>query len=147
MRAKLAALLVFLASPHASTAQAWEAIQSLQPGSEIRIQDRDGRQHKGALISASGEMVSIRQGSSETAIERARVRRVQVRSNSRRARNILIGAGIGLAIGLVVDQTLGAYLRNETNEDNRALSFVAPIGLFGVIGALLPAYRTVYRSP
>ena len=53
------------------------------------------------------------------AIERTRVRRVQVKSASRRVRNIVIGAAIGLAVGLVADQTLGTYLRNEAGEQWR----------------------------
>ena len=73
------------------------------------------------------------------------MQRVQVASGSRRLRNILVGAGIGLAVGLVVDQTLGVRLRNEGNDDYRGLFYAAPIALFGGLSAR-PAYRTVYTT-
>jgi hypothetical protein len=82
---------------------------------------------------------------SRIAIERNKVRRVQVRSGARRVRNLVIGAAIGLAVGVTVDQTVGAYLRNETGDSGRGITYAAPIVVFGGIGAALPGYRTVYR--
>lgn len=81
-------------------------------------------------------------------IERARVSRVQVRAGSRRARNILIGAGIGLAVGIAIGQSAGTYLRNETGENGgvRAATYGAPIALFAGIGAAMSPYRTIYRT-
>ena len=64
-------------------------------------------------------------------------------------RNVLIGAGIGVALGVTIDQTLGAYFRNEAGENDgaRALTYIAPIAIFSAIGAALPSYRTIYRAP
>jgi hypothetical protein len=63
-------------------------------------------------------------------------------------RNILIGAGIGLAVGIAVDRTLGTYIRNERGDiaGVRALTYAAPIALFAGIGAALAPYRTIYRA-
>jgi preprotein translocase subunit SecD len=63
-------------------------------------------------------------------------------------RNILIGAGIGLAVGVAVDQTVGTYFRNEqgNNGGARAVTYIAPIALFAGIGAALSPYRTIYRA-
>ena len=71
---------------------------------------------------------------------------MEVRCNARRTRNLLIGLGIGVAVGVTADQTVGAYVRNESNESAgaRAITYLAPIALFGAIGAL-PAYRTIYK--
>ena len=90
--------------------------------------------------------MSTRKG--EVSIERARVRRVEVRSASRRTMNALIGAGVGVAVGAVLDQSLGALFRNETGEGGgqRALTYLAPAAVFGGIVAAFPAYRTVYRA-
>jgi hypothetical protein len=71
---------------------------------------------------------------------------VKVRSTSRRVRNLLIGAGIGLAIGITADQTLGTYLRNESGDSQRPLMYAAPIALFGGIAGAFPAYRVVYSA-
>jgi hypothetical protein len=57
----------------------------------------------------------------------------------RRVRNFVIAAAIGLAMGVTVDQTLGAYLRNETGDSHRAVTYIAPIALFGGVAAVLPA--------
>jgi hypothetical protein len=50
---------------------------------------------------------------------------------------------------LIVDQSLGAYFRNESNEGAgaRAITYIAPAALFGGVAAAFPAYRTLYRAP
>src|SRR5262249_2961254 len=68
-------------------------------------------------------------------------------SQSRRMRNILIGVGVGAAIGLVTDQTIGRYLRNESNPAvARPLIWTLPIALCGGIGAASPSYPVIYQS-
>jgi len=57
-----------------------------------------------------------------------------------------IGAAIGLGVAIAVDQTVGRYLRNETGDSGRAITYIAPIGLFGAISAAMSPYRTVYQS-
>lgn len=127
--------------------QSWDALRELKPGDRIAVLDSGGKEYKGELMAVSPEAVALRTQRQETSIERSRVRRVQVRSASRRVRNILIGAGFGVALGLIIDQTLGTYFRNEAGESSaaRAGTYAAPIGIFGAIGAALPSYRTVYR--
>ena len=93
--------------------------------------------------------MSISADNGEAMVERTRVKRVKLRSGSRRVRNTIIGAGIGFAVGLTIDQTLGTYFRNESSEGTgaRVLTYLAPAGIFAVIGAAFPAYRTIYRAP
>jgi hypothetical protein len=50
-------------------------------------------------------------------------------------------------VAVTVDQTLGTYLRNEGVNNGRAITYIAPIGLFGGIGAALSSYKTIYRAP
>src|SRR5690242_19643860 len=99
-------------------AQSWEALSSLKPDDQVRILDAAGQEHKGSFVAVSSGVITLRSGNGDVNVERARVRRVAVRSGSRRLRNALIGAGIGLAIGLVVDNTLGVRLRNEGQESS-----------------------------
>ena len=127
-------------------AQSWEALSGLKPGDRVRVRVTGGQDVKGAFVSASGDTISVETGKGKTAIERASVEGVQTRSGARRMRNLLIGVGIGVAVGITVDQTLGVRLRNEGDASGRAVTYAAPIGIFGAIGALLPAYRTVYRA-
>lgn len=139
-------VLAWLTFGLALSAQSWDTLRSLKPGDSIKILDAAGHESKGAFRAATADTITLTTGKNQTSIERPRVRRIQVRSGSRRVRNALIGAGIGLAIGVTVDQTLGAYLRNETGDSGRAITYAGPIGLFGGLGAALPAYRTVFRA-
>ena len=62
-------------------------------------------------------------------------------------RNFLIGVGVGAAIGLIADQTAGAYLRNESNPASaRPLIWAVPIALGGAIGAAFPSYSVIYKK-
>ena len=130
-------------------AEPWDALHTLKAGDQIRVLETSGQEHKGSFVRVSADAISLVRDKSEVLLERAHVRRVKVRSGSRRVRNTLIGAGIGLATGLVIDQTLGAYFRNESNEGSgaRALTYLAPTGIAAGIAAAFPAYKTIYKAP
>jgi len=127
-------------------AQSWEAVRSLKLLDRVKVLEAGGREHQGTLKLVTGDAISLETGKGAVTIEKAWVRRVQVRSRARRVRNLAIGAAVGLAVGAAIDQTLGAYFRNETGETNgdHALTYLAPVGLFGGLGGAFPAYRTVY---
>jgi hypothetical protein len=129
-------------------AQSWDALRGLGPGDRIKVVDTTHQEHVGGFTAFSERGISIETRRGVVEIERARVRRVEVRASSRRVRNILIGAGIGLAVGVAVDQTVGTYFRNEqgNNGGARAVTYIAPIALFAGIGAALSPYRTIYRA-
>lgn len=140
-------LLLLLVPLLPLAAQSWDGLNQLRPGDKIRVLEIAGAEHKGAFSSFTPQAIALRTNSGEVSVERSRVRRIQVRSSNRRIRNLAIGAAIGVAVGVTVDQTLGAYLRNEAGESSgtRAVTYIAPIGLFGGIAAAFPAYRTIYR--
>lgn len=127
-------------------ASSWESLQNLR-GQHVKVAEITGEEQKGVCDSITPEAITVNTGKGSVSIERAKVRRIQVSSGMRRLRNFAIGAAIGLAVGVVVDQTLGTYLRNETGDSGRAVTYAAPIGLFGGIGALQSGYRTVYHMP
>jgi hypothetical protein len=129
-------------------ANSWERLRSLRKGDAIAVIQKDFKEHKGEFTGVSDEAISIREGNAEIGIERAKVLRVVNRASSKRLRNALIGAGIGVAAGATTYYTLGTYLRNESNPGNiQALMWVAPIAAFGGIGAAIPSHPTVYRAP
>jgi hypothetical protein len=125
-------------------AQSWEDLRGLKSGDTVKVLDTAGRQEKGAFKAVSNDSISIETGKGEVAVDRPRVRRVQIRSSQRRILNTAIGAGIGVAIGAVIDQTLGTRLRNESGDGGRAVTYAVSIGGLAGIFAALPAYRTVY---
>jgi hypothetical protein len=131
MRATFFALLL-AGAPLA--AQSWDALRGLE-GHHIKVLD----------VGVSADSIAVQDGKNRIVMDRTKVKRVQVRSGARRVRNIAIGAAIGVAIGLTIDQTVGTYLRNETGDSGRGITYAAPIVAFGGIGAALSAYRTVYR--
>ena len=125
-------------------AQSWDSLRELR-GQHVKVVNTTGEEQKGICASVTADGITVQAGANRVTIERNKVRRVQVRSGARRVRNVLIGVGIGLAVGITVDQTLGTYLRNETGDSGRGITYAAPIVVFGGIGAALPGYRTVYR--
>ena len=145
---RLLCILAWLAGGFGLRAQPWDALRELKPGDRVKISDAQGRDRTGSFMAFTPDSISLETGNGSVAIQRPEVRRVQVRSNARRARNIAIGAAIGIAIGVTADQTVGAYVRNETGESGgaRALTYILPAALFAAIPALLPAYRTIYRA-
>jgi len=139
-------VLALLACGLALQAQPWEVLKGLNPGEKIKVRAAGGEEYHGVFRAVSDRGISLDTHQGPLEIERARIRRVQVRSGARRVRNLLIGAAIGVGLGVLVDQTVGTYFRNETGERYRALTYIAPIALFGGIAAAVPAYRTIYRT-
>jgi hypothetical protein len=139
----LASVGIVLAAPLSKT---WENLGKLDPGAPIEVATSD-RAEKGEFVSSSTESLTIHTRTGEQRFFRKDVVRVVSRRQSRRMRNVLIGVGVGAAIGLVTDQTLGAYLRNESNPASaRPLIWTLPIALCGGIGAAFPSYRVIYRK-
>ena len=143
--AMLRALVLLAASVSAIDAQSWDAVRALRPGDRVKVEESGGPERKGRVSAITADSIAIASGKNQLSFDRARVRRIQVKSSNRRLRNLGIGAGIGLALGVLADQTLGAYLRNEYTDSGRPLFYVVPIGLFGGIGAALSPYKTISR--
>lgn len=143
------AILVVIICGFATTpliAQSWDGLRGLTPGYKIRVLTDAGQEHNGSFKAVSNDAISLETRKGEVAIERPRVRRIQLRSNERRIRNAVIGAAVGVGIGVVVDQTLGKLLRNESGDSGRAITYAVPIALLGGVAALLPGYKTIYRA-
>jgi hypothetical protein len=91
--------------------------------------------------------VTVHTPAGEQRFLRPDVTRVVSRARSHRLRNALIGAGVGVAISIVTDQTVGTYLRNESNPDGaRPLIWTVPIAAGAAIGAAFPSHPTIYRK-
>jgi hypothetical protein len=132
-----------LAAPASKT---WESLGQLNSGAAIEVVTRD-RAEKGEFVSSSTESLTIRTRRGEQKFLRPDVLRVVARTQPRRTRNILIGLGVGAALGLATDQTFGRYLRNEGNpEAARPLIWTIPIAACGGIGAAFPSYPVIYRK-
>jgi hypothetical protein len=139
----LASVGLVLADPVSKT---WESLGKLDSGAPIEVVTSD-RAEKGEFVSMSTESLTINTRRGEQRFLRKEVLRVVSRRQSRRMRNVLIGVGVGAAIGLATDQTLGAYLRNESNPASaRPLIWTLPMAFCGGIGAAFPSYPVIYRK-
>ena len=147
---KMRCLLIALASAGlvlaAPASKTWANLDQLQPGAPVEVVTSD-RAVKGEFVSSSTGSLTIRTRRAEEKFLRPEVVRVVSRTQSRRMRNVLIGVGVGAAIGLAADQTLGAYLRNESNPASaRPLIWSLPIALCAGIAAAFPSYPVIYRK-
>jgi hypothetical protein len=139
----LASLRLVFAAPVSKT---WESLGQLKSGTPIEVITSD-RAEKGEFVASSTESLTIHTGRGEQRFLRPEVVRVVSRRQSRRTRNVLLGVGVGAGIGLITDQTLGAYLRNESNPASaRPLIWTLPIAICGGIGAAFPSYPVIYRK-
>ena len=129
----------------ASQSKTWENLTTLDSGTPVQVLTSTGAE-KGEYLASSTESVTLRTPAGEKRIPRQEVKRVVNLGRSKRLRNALIGVGAGAAIGLVADQTIGTYFRNESHLDDRALIWLVPIAAFGGIGAAFPSHPVVYRK-
>jgi hypothetical protein len=126
-------------------AQSWDPVRTLPIGAHVKVRETGGVEHKGSVTAITPEAISIATNGATLSVEKSRVNRIQVRNAGRRARNIAIWTGIGVAVAVTIDQTLGVRLRNEGGDSGRAITYIAPIGLFGALGATRSSYRTIYQ--
>lgn len=138
--------LVLIACVLPVFAQSWEPVRALAPGARVRVREIGGVEHKGNVTAVTPDAITIATGAASVSMERTKVGRVQVHGKSRRARNMAIGAAVGAGVGLAMDQTFGQYFRNEGADNHRAITYLAPIGIFTAIGAALSPYQTIYRT-
>src|ERR1051325_2068630 len=109
---RVLSLLILAATLSAADRGSWDEVTPLPVGNPVRVTDKTGKETKGNFVSASANAIVLSDKTSQVSIDRANVRRIETKPGHR-ARNALIGAGIGLVVGVVVDQTVGKYLRNE----------------------------------
>jgi hypothetical protein len=125
--------------------RSWSNLAELKPGEQVVVMGVDGARHRGAFRGYSGEAITIREDNRDVTTERTQVQAISASAPSHRLRNTLIGLGIGAGVGLALDRSLGAYLRNESNPPGaRALIWGLPIAIGGTIGAVIPGQRTIY---
>ncbi len=144
----LAAFAACAAAPPSEAAN-WANLNSLAPGSKIRVSLADGRSVRGFLQQVTPDTLSINAAQGQEALARQDVKRVQVKGRSHRGRNTLIGLAIGAAGGLAA----GAAFDSRDPGDwfpNLGKVALTPLGaIIGtVVGVAMPTgrWRQVYRA-
>jgi hypothetical protein len=131
--------------------QSWENLRTLQVGERIQVVDQRLKSQNGMFLSVSDEALTFRVEQDEVAIPRADVFRVTSREQTKRKRNALIGAAIGAGVGGLAAALIGASLIGEVSDEEFVGGAVVPgvalgAGVFGVLGAAVPSYQTIYRA-
>jgi hypothetical protein len=131
---------------------AWNNLQQLSPGQEVRVAVNGNKSIKGEFQSSSDDAIVMRSKGADQSISRSSVQQVSLRRAGHRGRHALIGAAIGAGAGLGT----GAAIDNDCSRNsiictgNKGKAILTPVfGLLGAgIGALLPAggWQEIYRS-
>jgi hypothetical protein len=146
-------VLLLLAASAMPAQEPWPNVAALKPGTAITVWEKSGARHKGEfdsvvraqMANAVQDLVALRYDGRKIDLAQEKVSRIQDRSRGHRLRNMLIGAGIGLVGGVILDKTAGTRFFNE-GRDIRAPLYIAPIAIGAGIGALIPSHPTVYRA-
>jgi hypothetical protein len=123
--------------------QSWDNLAMLHAGQKVQVKTQDTGKWKGTFLSFTPDSISIHAKNRDREIPRGEVQTVKRKSAAVRVRHTLIGAGIGAAAGA------GIALPN-INQGEAAYNAVGFAGLAmvtaTVVGAVLPAYSTVYEA-
>ena len=130
-------------------ATGWERLSELRTGDAVVVTQVDHKENRGEFLRVSPDALTVRSSGSEMEIARSNIGQVKHFPKTKRLRNTLIGAAVGVGIALAIDKTVGAYLNNEVgySASTRAMVWAIPIGLGSAIGALGGLSSTIYKAP
>ena len=124
----------------------WTAVRTLAPGSQIRIQQEDGRSTQGIVRSVADDQISVSIDQNAVSLARPSIRRIELASGRQTRKGALIGLLIGAAGG-----ALQGVLTTKSSRGVWTASFAAGWGgigaLFGALdGSRRPKYVRVYQG-
>jgi hypothetical protein len=135
-------VLALLALAVASAAENdWSDVQKLRSGKRIGVIHGNMQRAEGNLTAVTDSTVSV----DGTAIQKDQVVRVYTIGRTNRLTRTLIGAGIGLAAGVILNATAGERFRNEGSDQAAGIiggSVAAGAGIGALTGS---GHTTVYR--
>ena len=134
----------------------WANLSALHAGQKIQIVEMNSKKHSGTFVSVSDTAISCQDGTGDRTFQKQDVQSVKLMKNNRRLRNTLVGslvgAGAGAGIGAATYHPKScppnAFLcLNGIGGRGVPTAIGAVIGLAGgaIVGAVLPAHRTIYR--
>jgi hypothetical protein len=133
--------------PAAAQTANWESVQALPPGIVSRVRLTGDELVQGQLGSVSDDRVVLYLKDAQRMLSRREIAQLSVKKKGHRARNALLGFGIGALGGLAVGAAADARRGHPGFVSDKALC--TPLGAIGgaIVGAVLPTggWRTVYE--
>ena len=140
---KLLFLLLLVGSAFAGD---WQAIQRLPHDQKIEVTTRDRTRTRATFVSATEEVLVVRERSGDRSIARADVRKLRIADPGRRTRNGLIWTAVGAGAGAATAFVICPYCPNEGNGNKFIGSAIAVGAGLGALTFLREPYRTIYES-
>lgn len=150
MKQRIVAMLlaaVIAVPAFAADDQNWGHLNSLKSGQRIGVVQKDGKRVEGTFTAVTDADISIAAGQI-VKVPKDNVVRVYRRPRLTRVWHIAIGAGAGIALGAVLNGTVGQYFRNEGHDTSPAVWIGAGAALGAGLGAASGGGdQTLYRRP
>lgn len=137
-------LVVFLLAPQIAHAQKnrWQNLAQIKVGDKVKVTDRERKTYSGSFLRFSDTDLTLFMNGQETKIDKDNVVRVTT-GPQHRARNALIGAVAGAAVGGAM---AGCCLEHESGYAGAAAGTVVGLAAIGAgIGAIIHSPKTIYR--
>jgi hypothetical protein len=135
-----------------SNATDWNSVKGLATGADVRITAGSRTVH-GKVIRVSDEDIVLALGKSQEMFPRQDVLRVQLRGDSHRGRNSLIGLAGGATIGAIIgaaahQDCTGWCIFNTSRGADTAAGAIVVGGIGAIVGALIPtrSWLEIYRK-
>jgi hypothetical protein len=148
--ARVIVLLPVLALAAAGKApvSSWDSVRMLTPGTQIRVAASNAKAVGGTLESVTETTLMILSGATGRQLfEKTQVTKVSIRKAGHRGRNILIGAGVGLAAGAAIGVAAGNCSTCKSNQSMLRYSIGGGVFWGALVGAVwrTGGWRTVYE--
>ncbi len=143
-------ILMIVSTGSAASAQTSQGLASLEtaliPGTTVWITDSQGREEKTRIVSVSGEAVTTASGGNTRHFLAADVRQVKTRRSDSVLNGALIGAGVGVASGLLLCSLTEPWA--NCTDDVGPMLAVGALGAGAGIGIdlLIRGRKTIYTA-
>jgi len=116
----------------------WSTIQALAPGTEVRVA-ATGKPVSGTVSSVTESAIVLSVDSRPQMFDKAQITSISTRKKGHRARNAVIGMGVGLAAGLVIGAASTTSSQGQGWDALRGIAIGAVGGAGAVAGTVVGA--------